>query len=466
MATPRQEKPVDYRQKEMEILAEWILAGESGSVVGLAGCGRSNLLDFLSHRSEVLATYLPDDAGSVEVIPIDLNDLPANDSSTLYRLILRSFYWERERFGQHIRDTISRLYQENRTSPDPFVSQSALYEVLFAFKREESQVVLVLNRFDRFCQRTTPEMLNTLRSLRDRFKDTLCFIAGMRQEVAYLPDREALGDMYELLDSTCWVGAMSDSDAQYVIQKATRTAKSPPTDEAYQKMQALTGNFPVLLKPIGNWWLRTQLPINEWPEAEALATQHRFEYRLARLWSGLTQEEQFALSAVQTWQNDKASGKKKPSTLKKELEELNKQHRAVLSRLVDKGVCNQTGAEWQIRGQLLAAYISRVGPYIRGGIRLDAKTESIYQGMTELKDLPPLEYNLLRFLMDHPYKPHPYSKLMNTIWGEERTRNELFLLVRSLRQKIELNLSDPRYLVNRKGNPEGSYQFYPEGRPE
>jgi hypothetical protein len=466
MAIPRPEKPADYRKKEMEILAEWILAGESGSVVGLAGCGRSNLLDFLCHRPEVLATYLPDEAGPVVLIPIDLNDLPANDSSTLYRLILRSFYWERKRFAQHLADTITRLYQENRTSPDPFVSQSALYEVLFAFKHQQNQVVLILNRFDRFCQRTTPEMLNTLRSLRDRFKDTLCFIGGMRQEVAYLPESSALGDMYELLDSNCWVGAMSDSDAEYVIKKATRTAKTPPTEEEYQKMLALTGNFPALLKPIGNWWLRTQLPINEWPTATALAIQHRFEYRLARLWSGLTQEEQFALSAVQRWQVEAAKEKKKQSTLEKELAKLNEDHSAVLKRLVDKGVCDQTGAEWQIRGELLAAYISRVGPYSRGGIRLDAKTETIYQGMTELKDLPPLEYNLLRFLIDHPYKPHPYSKLMNTIWAEDRTRNELFLLVRSLRQKIELTLSEPRYLVNRKGNPEGFYQFYPEGRPE
>jgi hypothetical protein len=36
-------KPATYRSKEMQTIARWILAGESGSVVGLAGCGRSNL---------------------------------------------------------------------------------------------------------------------------------------------------------------------------------------------------------------------------------------------------------------------------------------------------------------------------------------------------------------------------------------------------------------------------------------
>ena len=50
------------------------------------------------------------------------------------------------------------------------------------------RVVLVVNRFDRFCETSTPQMVNSLRTLRDRFKETLSYIVGMRQEVIYLPD--------------------------------------------------------------------------------------------------------------------------------------------------------------------------------------------------------------------------------------------------------------------------------------
>ena len=75
----------------MKILSGWIMAGESGSVVGLLGSGRSNLLGFLCHRPEVVRAYLPAQVGSIALIPVDINNLPANNLSTLYRVIVRSF---------------------------------------------------------------------------------------------------------------------------------------------------------------------------------------------------------------------------------------------------------------------------------------------------------------------------------------------------------------------------------------
>ena len=180
----------NYRAQEMQTIAEWILAGESGSVVGLPGCGRSNLLDFLCQKPEILVPYLREQAKQVALIPVDLNNLPATDLATLYRVILRAFYWARHRFDQPIYDIISELYLDTRTTTDPFVAQSAVHELFFALEALPMQLVLVLNRFDYFCETATPSALNTLRGLRDSFKETLSFIVGMRQEVAYLPDPE------------------------------------------------------------------------------------------------------------------------------------------------------------------------------------------------------------------------------------------------------------------------------------
>jgi ABC-type lipoprotein export system ATPase subunit len=47
--------PRTYRSKEIKILTDWIRTGESGSVMGLAGVGKSNLLGFLCHRSQMIA---------------------------------------------------------------------------------------------------------------------------------------------------------------------------------------------------------------------------------------------------------------------------------------------------------------------------------------------------------------------------------------------------------------------------
>jgi len=459
--------PPTYRADEIQTLARWIQAGESCSVVGLPGCGRSNLLDFLCHRPEVLRSYLPAEAGPVVLIPVDLNDLPADDPSTVYRVILRSFYWVRDRFDPSMIEAVTTLYLENRATQDPFLSQSVLYELLFNFQAEQTQVVLVLNRFDRFCQTASPQTLNSLRGLRDSFKETLCFIVGMRQEVAYLPDPDVLGDMYELLDShVCWVGAMNEADARWVI--ATHTAPRSPEEAEIQAMLSLAGGFPVLLRAIGHWWLDAggRLEPDEWPAA--LAKERSFDYRLARLWGGLTQEEQFACAAVREWQGRVTEADEKASVLEEASKTLAKEHGRILPRLTGKGLCRQADAGWEIRGELMADYINRVGPSSRGRIWIDDKTGDIYQGLTPLRGLAPQEDALLRFLIKHPYKRHPYSSLIEEVFDEpfDRTRHDLFPLVRNLRQKIEAKPSDPRYIINYTARPEGGYQFYPEGRPE
>lgn len=71
----------------------------------------------------------------------------------------------------------------------------ALYDLLRLFEEAEIQVVLVLNRFDRFCETATPQMLNTLRGLRDTFRGTLSYIVGMLQEARYLSEPTDLCDM-------------------------------------------------------------------------------------------------------------------------------------------------------------------------------------------------------------------------------------------------------------------------------
>lgn len=469
MMTPHRlsQYPDSYRAKEMQVIADWVLAGESGSVVGLPGCGRSNFLDFLCHRPDILSKkYLPDAADAVALIPVDLNHLPANNSATLYRVLLRAFYWVRERFNSNVKERIARLYIENRATRDPFLSQSALHEMLFTFQAQQTQVVLVLNHFDEFCKEADARLLNTLRGLRDSFKETLCFVVGMKKAVMYLPQRDMLGDIYELLDSNvCWVGAMAENDARYVIHQATRTASTAPTEQETTHMLRLTGRFPVLLKAIGHWWQKTDLPITEWEVY--LQQAHQFEYRLARLWDGLNSEEQFALAAVCEWQELVKKGKGSA----KAFERLEKDHAQSLRGLMEKQLCNKKPQHWFIHSQLLISYIKRVGPSGRGRIRVEGKAEALYQGFTHLDKLTPQEDALLRFFIDNPYERQTYTVLINAVWSEDGadyggvTNNSLQQLVSSLRKKIEVDNGNPRYIISWRSKRQGGYQFYPEGRP-
>src|SRR5215218_1056214 len=150
-----------YRANEMRILAGWIGSGASGSIVGLVGAGRSNLVRFLCENSAVLQSYLPDASQPIVLVAVDLFDLPSDNLADLYRAILHAFYWVRERLAPPLAQVATELYLEHRAIVDPFLTQKAVYELMLAFQRAQAPVVLVMNRFDRFCEISSPQMVNT-----------------------------------------------------------------------------------------------------------------------------------------------------------------------------------------------------------------------------------------------------------------------------------------------------------------
>jgi hypothetical protein len=449
----------------MKRLAEWIASGESGSVVGLSGCGRSNLLGFLCHQPKALQAYLGPRARPVALIPVDLNNLPAHNLATLYRVIARAFYRVRERFEPALQEKVAQLYEKNQLLHDPFLAQGVLQELLALFQNHQTQVVLVLNRFDEFCQFAEPRMLNTLRGLRDEFKDTLCYLAGMTQEAAYLPDPAALGHMYELLDSyVCWVGAMTAEDACLLISQATSVAPAPPSPADVAAMLALTGGYPALLRATCYWWLTTpQRPAQASWEA-ALLAERSVQYRLAKIWAGLTQEEQFILAELH--KRRCAASSFDPALL-----DFYEQNRPILAGLARKGVCCPAeDGGWQITARLMAGYIAHLKGRSRGKIWLDESTGEIYQGESRLGELTGLERAVLTFLLKHPRVRHTKTDLIINTWPAELrsqgvTDNSLYQIIFALRQAIEPDPADPVYLLTWRGKPEGGYQFFSEGRP-
>ncbi|MBN2002320.1 MAG: winged helix-turn-helix domain-containing protein [Anaerolineae bacterium] len=444
-----------YRVKEVKILLDWITSGISGSVVGLSGSGKSNLLGFLCHRPDVVQAYLPPKSDPVVLIPLDLNNLPANNLATFYRVVLRTFYEVRDRFTPDTQAIVTPIYKENRAARDPFLPQSGLRELLLHFQTQHTRVVLVMDRFDQFCQTATPQMMNTLRGLRDSFKGTLCYLVGTRYEIAYLPNPEALGEMYEILDThTCWVGPMDADDARRVIAEETQASPKRPTEDVIAHLLALTGGYPALLKATCHWWTDTRAKPSQAGWAEALLAERSVQVRLAEIWNGLTQEEKLALSQIENW---------------KEADQTEEQHRRILSGLVVKGFCRQTPSGWHICGELFARHVS-AAQESGGRIWLNPQTDELYQDQTPLDGLAPLERSVLRFLVTHPKKRHTKTDLIVGAWPDELRRqgvsdDSLYQVVMELRKKIEPDPVKPCYLVTWRGRPEGGYHFFPEGRP-
>lgn len=468
--------PATYRAEEVGILAEWIRRGNSGAVIGVAGTGKSNLLGFLSHRPEVIHAHWHHNAtltAPVVLIALELDSLPADDLATLYRVILRSFYENRASLtawcnqGEAIstlQQQISELYLETRISLDPFLCQSAVHTLLGSFREQRVRVVLVLDRFEEFCEVASPQILSALRALRNKFKEILSYLIGMCRDVDYLVQ------VYKHLHFiVCLyilrVGPMNKADALELIKQEIYFVEASPDEDEQEQLMVLTGRHAGLLKAACHWWLTTPdeaRTSNEW--ADMLLIESSIQSRLAEIWQGLTQEEQAALSEVQRLQNSQKNGWKK----------LIERDGHLLQQLEAKGLCQRQEIGWHIFSPLLSGYIAQRDGQRHGKILFDEKSEQFYQGQRLIEGLPPKEWKLLRFFVKNPYTRHTKTDIIVNVWTKpERkdgiTDESLYRVIKEVRKLIEPP-TKRIYIISRRATKdkdkevEGGYQFFPEGR--
>lgn len=455
--------PADYRQPEMTQLAGWIAAGESGAVLGLPGVGRATLLGYLCYRPDALARYLPPGV-TAQLVAVDLHNLPDLRLATFYRVLLRAFYENREQFTEAQQQAIVAIFRRYETAAqDAFLPQSGLRELLQLLQAGDVRVVLVLNRFDRFLHAATPQMTRTLRGLRDAFKGTLSYILGMEHEGIYLSGVASAAPLRTLLDTyVCWVGPLSPADALDMVRRQTARDREMPASAAAHIL-SLTGGYPALLRVACSWWLAAG-PLPPQPEwAALLGQQPNVRHRLQELWQSLTQAEQLALSELVKIEAHPSA--RRSISAAGDLAQ-------VLAQLARKGVCRQTGpTEWQIVGELVAAFVATQEGISRGKVWRDPRTGFIYQGRQQIEGLTPQEMAVLVYFMQNPFVFHTHDNLIENAWppdvhADGLTTGAVYQVIRGIRTKIEPNPSDPFYLITRRASRGGGYQFFPEGRPQ
>ncbi len=111
--------------------------------------------------------------------------------------------------------------------------------------------------------------------------------------------------------------------------------------------------------------------------------------------------------------------------------------------------------------EVLARVRSQLRRYAKLGSRTEDDAETITIGAVSLNDrtkqvtvegenvsLTPTEYSILRLLMNNPGKVYSTKELYEAVWQEAALGSEgaVAVHIRHLREKIEINPSDPRYL--------------------
>lgn len=98
------------------------------------------------------------------------------------------------------------------------------------------------------------------------------------------------------------------------------------------------------------------------------------------------------------------------------------------------------------------------------GFTLDASKHALIKNENEIP-LSPIEFRILRYMMQHPERSFRSSELYKVIWGKISYGDNRTVVVHmhNLRKKIEEDASKPRYLKSIWGK---GYLFDPEGTLE
>ena len=84
--------------------------------------------------------------------------------------------------------------------------------------------------------------------------------------------------------------------------------------------------------------------------------------------------------------------------------------------------------------------------YVVGGLELNLDTKELFVDGTPVK-VTPIEFRILELLMHYPGKVFSADSIYENVWKESAINTETVMVhIRNLREKIEINPKNPRYL--------------------
>ena len=89
---------------------------------------------------------------------------------------------------------------------------------------------------------------------------------------------------------------------------------------------------------------------------------------------------------------------------------------------------------------------------VKGNLKIDCESRRVFSGDKEL-NLTAKEFDLLELLAMNPNKVYSRENLLNIVWGYEYPGDArtVDVHIRRLREKIEVNPSDPKYVYTKWG---------------
>ena len=437
------------RAKDLAYIASCISDNNCCAIVGVSNMGKSTLLRQIRQPS-VIASLPGLEADKLGFVYVDLNLQLQMTQQGFYELILRTILTELKALDTEpaLIAKVQAAYEQVVAPTDDFQTALSFNEAIIVLCEEWSRrLVLIFDQFDLVYQGIDSRVFLNLRALRDRYPQNLLYIAAVSIPLADSRHNADDGEFAELFaHNTYYLKTLDYDDVAQVVNIFAEDQGIHFSDKDIQFIFDESGGHPGLLQVVCQIMAQDTVP--------DVARDSRV------LQSHLDNDDNIRNECVKLWNNIAPNRQRALMTfvstgdLSVDLQ----------MSLVRKGILiEQEDGSHRVFGKLFEDFVRRfqlVYEEPKQGILIDIESGEVYVDGQVIEALTGLEYRLLLLLYGNVDKICDKYRIVEAVWGEDYIEEvddaRIEKLVSRLRQKIEPNPAEPKYLVTVRGR---GYRF-------
>ena len=416
-------------------------AGESASIIGISGVGKSNLFNHL-RSPQTQAAYLDNSEAITVVVRANFHYIPDFSDRSIYSLILEQLELlegDADRLGLSAQDIeqISHYHEQLLDAKDDVLKVQRYFKLALRVLLGQSKrrLVFLFDQFDDVYQEAEARLFANLRGLREAYKYRISYLVFTRDMLPNLIELDqAREEFYELLASNIMgLKPYAKSDALSVLARVAERNQLSLTDELRDCLYGLAGGHAGLLRAalLGAAQDKLAGQLHQDGTAARLLKIPGVEMECEKLWRSLSTHEQRTLMA-----KAQAFGTAEDA--------------AVVSQLQIKGLLTE-GDTAVIFSPLFAQFVKTQEALWERPLFFDEPSRQVWVLGNPAPRLTQLEYKLFQRLYEQEGEVVEKDDLISAGWPNAKggvSDEALIAAIARLRKKIEPNSKNPRFLQN------------------
>lgn len=437
------------RRHDVRTIIRAAVALQCMEVVGFSNVGKSALLRLLAQR-DVWIQEIGEAGHDFQPVYVDCNRMLDLSDQGFYELVLRCLRESNEDVAAN--QTVQEAYAKLIAPESDFqIPLSFNQGVTAALKSGSRKIVLLLDEFDEPFANIDSRVFLNLRALKDRHNARLVYVTATAVPLMLLRDEDHSGEFCELFSHRTWyLAPLTRPDQERFIQRYMDAFEVPFTPADVDFIMAWAGGHPRMLDGV----CRVLTDALDDAEATALSPLDRHEFHrgvvrrlrhdellraeCAKIWSSCSEAEQTELLGL--FRADYAA------------------QRAVLDPLERRHILLPTNGTFRPFAKLFGEFLQRMivnEQPSSNSLWVDVDSGEVMVDGEPAETLTNLEYRLMLLLFQNAHKIVDKYQIVTQVWGESYIDDvddaRIEKLVSRLRQKIEQDSSNPRFLTTVRG---------------